>query len=316
MIAADRARPLKRPLGPLAYAVGALRAGGDRQARCAAASTVDGDELFAGEAWQVIVAGTGAFGGGSELDAADPADRLVDVAVLEGGPRLALVRRAWGMRRGGLTEQPGVHHAPRARDRARAAAPRRRSTSTARSATSPRCASPRAASASGSCVREGPRALRLARRARGLGAAWYASESLRHRREQGHGYELRGGTLDVGEREFLHAAEALTAAPISDDNDVDLLINGDRIFPGFVEAIERRAVDDQPPHLRLLAGRHRPRRRRAALPSGRSDGLEVNVLLDWVGTAKMERDLIDEMERRGRHASRASARCGPTPSGA
>jgi diacylglycerol kinase family enzyme len=72
---------------------------------------VDGGQVFAGEAWQVIVAGTGAFGGGSELTDADPADRLIDVAVLEAGPRIALVRRAWGMRNGGLTDQPGVHHA-------------------------------------------------------------------------------------------------------------------------------------------------------------------------------------------------------------
>jgi diacylglycerol kinase (ATP) len=110
VVAAHRARPLKRPLGPLAYAFGALRAGiTARPLRCRAA--VDGEELFSGAAWQVIVAGTGAFGGGSELDAADPSDRLVDVAVLEAGPRVALVRRAWGMRAGGLEGQPGVHHA-------------------------------------------------------------------------------------------------------------------------------------------------------------------------------------------------------------
>ncbi|HEX2103500.1 MAG TPA: diacylglycerol kinase family protein [Solirubrobacteraceae bacterium] len=110
VIAAHRARPLKRPLGPLAYAVGALRAGlTARPLRCRV--TVDGAQVFAGEAWQVIVAGTGAFGGGSELEEADPADRLVDVAVLEAGPRVALVRRAFGMRNGSLVEQPGVHHA-------------------------------------------------------------------------------------------------------------------------------------------------------------------------------------------------------------
>ena len=109
VIAAREARPLKRPLGALAYAVGALRAGlAARPLACRA--TVDGAELFAGNAWQVIVAGTGAFGGGSELDAARPDDRLVDVAVLAAGPRLALVRRAWGMRAGGLAEQPGVRH--------------------------------------------------------------------------------------------------------------------------------------------------------------------------------------------------------------
>jgi diacylglycerol kinase (ATP) len=110
VIAAHRARPLKRPLGPIAYALGALRAAltaKPLEVRVAA----DGAPVFAGPAWQVIVAGTGAFGGGSELEQAEPADRLVDVAVLEAGPRAALVRRAWGMRRGGLAGQPGVHHA-------------------------------------------------------------------------------------------------------------------------------------------------------------------------------------------------------------
>src|ERR671928_190038 len=56
VIAAREARPLKRPLGALAYAVGALRAGlAARPLACRA--TVDGAELFAGNAWQVIVAG-------------------------------------------------------------------------------------------------------------------------------------------------------------------------------------------------------------------------------------------------------------------
>jgi diacylglycerol kinase (ATP) len=110
VIAARRARPLKRALGPLAYAVGAGRAGlTARPLRCRVA--VDGEPVFGGAAWQVIVAGTGAFGGGSELEEADPSDRLVDVAVLEAGSRAGLVRRAWAMRNGGLAAQRGVCHA-------------------------------------------------------------------------------------------------------------------------------------------------------------------------------------------------------------
>ena len=110
VIAAHRARPLKRPFGPFAYALGALQAGlTAKPLRCGVRA--DETEVHSGRVWQVIVAGTGAFGGGSELDAADPSDRLVDVAVLEAGPRLTLVRRAWGMRGGELTAQPGVHHA-------------------------------------------------------------------------------------------------------------------------------------------------------------------------------------------------------------
>src|SRR4051812_27421067 len=63
VIAAHRAEPLKRPLGPLAYGVGALRAGLSADPlRCRV--TAVGAQVFSGAAWQVIVAGTGAFGGG------------------------------------------------------------------------------------------------------------------------------------------------------------------------------------------------------------------------------------------------------------
>ena len=75
----------------------------------------------------------------------------------------------------------------------------------------------------------------------GLGlalAARYGSESLRHRRESGHGYDLHGaGELDVRDAGFLRAAEALTGAPISWGDDVQLLINGDSIFPCYLETI-------------------------------------------------------------------------------
>ena len=37
--------------------------------------------------------------------------------------------------------------------------------------------------------------------------------------------------------DFLRAAEALTGAPITDGNRAELLINGDRIFPAFLETI-------------------------------------------------------------------------------
>jgi cardiolipin synthase len=130
------------------------------------------------------------------------------------------------------------------------------------------------------------------------GAAWYGSESLRHRREQGHGYQLRGDRLDIGDREFLRAAEALTAAPISDGNDVELLVNGDRIFPAFLETIERaeRTVN----LLTYVYWRGDIARDVARLLCRRArEGVEVNVLLDWVGTAKMDRDLVQGMRDAG-----------------
>jgi cardiolipin synthase A/B len=131
-----------------------------------------------------------------------------------------------------------------------------------------------------------------------LGAAWYSSESLRHRREQGSGYQLRGERLDVGDREFLRAAEALTAAPISDGNDVELLINGDRIFPAFLEAIEsaRHTIN----LLTYVYWRGDIARDVAQLLCRKArEGVEINVLLDWVGTAKMDSGLVEDMREAG-----------------
>jgi diacylglycerol kinase (ATP) len=108
-VAAHRAAPLKPRLGPLAYAVGALRAGATASP-LPCAVRADGATVFDGEAWQVIVAVTGAFGGGSEIGAADPADGVLDVAVLPAGSRLGLARRAWGLKRGTIAQQRGVEH--------------------------------------------------------------------------------------------------------------------------------------------------------------------------------------------------------------
>jgi cardiolipin synthase len=131
-----------------------------------------------------------------------------------------------------------------------------------------------------------------------FGAAWYGSESLRHRREQGHGYQLRGKRLDVGEREFLRAAEALTGAPISEGNDVELLINGDRIFPAFLETIEN--AEHTVNLLTYVYWRGDIAHDVARLLCRKaSEGVEVNVLLDWVGTAKMDRRLVQDMRDAG-----------------
>ena len=68
---------------------------------------VDGVETFAGEAWQVIVALTGAFGGGAEVDA-DPADGRLDLVVIEAGSRVRLVIHGYGLRSGRVERQEDV----------------------------------------------------------------------------------------------------------------------------------------------------------------------------------------------------------------
>jgi len=104
--AARSAHGLKGLLGSVAYSVGALHAGVAAhpvacRVRC------DGDSLFQGAAWQVTVAATGAFGGGSAVDA-DPHDGRLDVVVIEAGSRARLVVHAYGLRAGKLEAQRGV----------------------------------------------------------------------------------------------------------------------------------------------------------------------------------------------------------------
>jgi cardiolipin synthase A/B len=128
--------------------------------------------------------------------------------------------------------------------------------------------------------------------------AWYASDSLRHRREQGQGYELRGKEIEVGTDEFLRATEALTMAPIARGNDIELYINGDAIFPAMIETMRnaRRSLN----FLSYLywsgdiAGEIA-----AALCNRAQAGVEVNVLLDAVGSARMDRKLIQKMDEAG-----------------
>lgn len=106
-VAAQRAQPLKPRFGPLAYAIAAVRAAASGRPLDVAV-VVDDVEVFAGRAWQVIVACSGAFGGGSGLGDADATDGEVDVVILPAGSRLGLARRAWGLRTRTIERQRGV----------------------------------------------------------------------------------------------------------------------------------------------------------------------------------------------------------------
>lgn len=107
--AANAAKPHKSRLGPLAYAVGAIKAAViATPLRCAV--SCDRGVCFEGRIWQVVVGVTGAFGGGSEIGVTSAQDGQLDVAVVPAGSRTGLVRRAYGMRTGRLTEQSDVVH--------------------------------------------------------------------------------------------------------------------------------------------------------------------------------------------------------------
>ncbi len=135
--------------------------------------------------------------------------------------------------------------------------------------------------------------------------AWrYASESLRHRREHGdEGYSLHGDALDVSSEAFMATAEALTGAPVTTGDDVELLINGDEIFPAFLETI--REAERSINLLTYVYWRGDIATDVAeALCAKADEGVEVNVLLDAIGTAKMERGVVGEMEDCGVRVAR------------
>ena len=107
--AAEHARSWKDRLGPLAYAAGALRAG--LTAKPLPCLVECGDvELLAGEAWQVTIAASGAFGAGAVVEEADPGDGALEVVAIEAGPRLGLVSLAYRLRRGRVTGHPRAFH--------------------------------------------------------------------------------------------------------------------------------------------------------------------------------------------------------------
>jgi len=107
--AAERARGWKDRLGPLAYAAGAVSAGmSTKPITCLV--MCDGRELLAGEAWQVTVAASGAFGAGASIEEADPTDGALEVIAIEAGSRAGLVSLVYHLRRGTLTSHPRAYH--------------------------------------------------------------------------------------------------------------------------------------------------------------------------------------------------------------
>jgi diacylglycerol kinase (ATP) len=102
-----RASHLKPLLGPMGYPAGAVWAA-LRARPLSVRVTCDEREFFAGPAWQVIIANTGAFGGGSDAGPADPADGLLDVVVIAAGPRWRLALHGLDLRRGRIGDRDGV----------------------------------------------------------------------------------------------------------------------------------------------------------------------------------------------------------------
>lgn len=131
----------------------------------------------------------------------------------------------------------------------------------------------------------------------GTGLAWYAADSLRHRREGAFGYALMEG-IDADSPHFMRAAEALTGHPINSGCRVELLVNGDQIFPAMLETI--RAAERTLCLETYVYWRGDIAEEIAETVCERAQaGVDCRVLVDAVGAAKITDGLIDRMEDAG-----------------
>jgi cardiolipin synthase len=131
----------------------------------------------------------------------------------------------------------------------------------------------------------------------GAVTGWYVSDSLRHRREGAFGYDL-GAEIEVDSPDFMRTAEALTGAPISDGSEVELLVNGDAIFPAILEAIAGAKRTLNLETYVYWQGDITERVSDAVAERARA-GVRCKVLLDALGSAVMDRGQVRRMEEAG-----------------
>lgn len=97
---------------------------------------------------------------------------------------------------------------------------------------------------------------------------------------------------------FLQTMHALTGAPLSEGNRVEVLRNGVRIFPSMLEAI-RNAKKTINVEFYIYWDGEIGREFAETLAERSRAGVRVNVILDAVGSANMSQNLVDFLQRNG-----------------
>ncbi|MBE7366423.1 phospholipase D-like domain-containing protein [Ramlibacter pallidus] len=98
--------------------------------------------------------------------------------------------------------------------------------------------------------------------------------------------------------EFRRTLSSLLGPQIVEGNHVETLLNGDRIFPAMLAAI-RSAQHTITFETYIYWSGRIGREFVDALTERARAGVKVHVLLDWVGSIKMEPELLEEMRRAG-----------------
>jgi cardiolipin synthase A/B len=135
--------------------------------------------------------------------------------------------------------------------------------------------------------------------AAGLGlASVYAYGTAKYRHNAKRGFTFEEDPPVPGSPEFSRLLEVLTGAPVRSGNRVQVLRNGDQTFPAMLEAIRsaQRTVDLS--SYILWPGRITDAFIEALTERARA-GLDVNVVVDGWGSAKLDRPTVDRLEDAG-----------------
>ena len=102
----------------------------------------------------------------------------------------------------------------------------------------------------------------------------------------------------VSDQQFMRSMSVLLGPPLRDGNRVETLLNGDGIFPSMLEAISsaKQTINFE---TYIYWSGEIGKRFSAALAERARAGVKVNVLVDWVGSQKMDQDSIETMTQAG-----------------
>ena len=105
-------------------------------------------------------------------------------------------------------------------------------------------------------------------------------------------------SYSVADPQFKRSMDVLLGPPLLDGNRVDTLLNGRQIFPAMLTAI-RAAKKSITFETYIYWSGNVGKQFAAALADGAKNGVHVHVLVDWVGSSKMDPALLDSMRTAG-----------------
>jgi len=102
----------------------------------------------------------------------------------------------------------------------------------------------------------------------------------------------------VSDQQFLRSMSVLLGPPLLDGNRVTTLLNGDQIFPSMLDAINgaQHTIDFE---TYIYWSGEIGKQFAEALAARSRAGVKVNVLVDWLGSQKMDSDSIEKMKQAG-----------------